>query len=84
MSDMTTRITVRLDERLRSELDRYGKATGKSPSDAVREALSEYLGKRTPSETLADRLRRSGFLGCVKGGPRDLSTNKDYMEGFGE
>lgn len=23
------------------------------------------------------------FAGCLKGGPRDLSTNKKYMEGFG-
>jgi len=24
------------------------------------------------------------LVGCVKGGPPDLSTNKQYMEGFGE
>ena len=24
------------------------------------------------------------LVGCVKGRPQDLSTNKQYMEGFGE
>ena len=26
----------------------------------------------------------SKYVGCLKGGPPDLSTNKEYMEGFGE
>lgn len=24
------------------------------------------------------------YIGCLEGGPDDLSTNKTYMEGFGE
>jgi hypothetical protein len=24
------------------------------------------------------------YIGCLEGGPSDLSTNKAYMEGFGE
>jgi hypothetical protein len=36
-------------------------------------------------EPIISALEAAGDLvGCVKGGPPDLSTNKRYMEGFGE
>ena len=35
-------------------------------------------------ETAYQRLKRKGFIGCIKGGPSDLSENPKYMEGFGE
>lgn len=31
-----------------------------------------------------DAAARLGFIGCIKGTPSDLSTNKKYMEGFGK
>lgn len=34
--------------------------------------------------TAYDALVATGLLGCVTGGPPDLSTNPKYMEGFGE
>lgn len=37
-------------------------------------------GART---SLADRLRKAGLLGAFDGGPDDLSSNPDHMEGFG-
>jgi predicted DNA-binding antitoxin AbrB/MazE fold protein len=35
-------------------------------------------------ETFYEAAARLGFIGCVKGAPTDLSTNQQYMEGFGE
>jgi predicted DNA-binding antitoxin AbrB/MazE fold protein len=35
------------------------------------------------SESFFEAASRSGFIGCIKGRPPDLSTNKKYMEGFG-
>ena len=37
-----------------------------------------------PAETLYDKLARKGLIGCLSGGPPDLSPNPKYMEGFGE
>jgi predicted DNA-binding antitoxin AbrB/MazE fold protein len=34
-------------------------------------------------ESFFDAASRFGFIGCIKGTPPDLSTNKKYMEGFG-
>jgi hypothetical protein len=35
------------------------------------------------AETVGNRMRRLGLLGCITDGPEDLSTNSQYMEGFG-
>ena len=35
-------------------------------------------------ESLRDALARRGLLGCLTGGPADLSTNAQHMEGFGD
>jgi hypothetical protein len=34
-------------------------------------------------ESFFDAASRLGYLGCIKGTPVDLSTNKKHMEGFG-
>lgn len=35
-------------------------------------------------ENAYDLALRTGFLGAVSGGPKDLATNKKYFEGFGQ
>jgi len=37
-----------------------------------------------PQRSFAERLAGKGLLGCLEGGPPDLSANPDYMEGFGK
>lgn len=37
---------------------------------------------RQPRISAAEAMRK--YAGCLDGGPSDLSTNKAYMEGFGE
>jgi hypothetical protein len=37
----------------------------------------------TETESFFDAASRLGLIGCVEGGPADLSTNPKYMEGFG-
>ncbi|HEY4233070.1 MAG TPA: hypothetical protein VGM76_06575 [Lacipirellulaceae bacterium] len=65
--------------------------TGKPPETVLADALWKYEPSQpspnrngTDSESAYDSLARSGFIGCIKGGPPDLSTNPKYMEGFGE
>jgi hypothetical protein len=35
-------------------------------------------------ESFFDAATQLGYVGCIKGTPSDLSTNKKYMEGFGK
>lgn len=34
--------------------------------------------------TILERWEKAGLIGCIKDAPPDLSTNPNYMEGFGE
>lgn len=78
------RITFRLEPRLRAKLRRAAKSLGKPESEVVRTAIEKELNAAARPRTFYDALVESGFLGCVPDAPSDLSTNKKYMEGFGE
>ena len=77
------RINVRVDQRLKQELEAEAREKGVSPSDIVRQALEEHVRQRKPRETCLDIARRIGILGVYKDTPPDLSTNPEHMEGFG-
>lgn len=76
------RINVRVGQRLKRRLESEAKAKGVRPSQVVRDALEAHL-KEEPGESCLDVLRRLGLLDGVDGLPPDLSTNRDYFEGFG-
>ena len=59
------------------------KATGKSESELVRNAIEELCRQHRDEPTCYDIAVRMGIVGAVKGGPKDLSTNPKHMEGFG-
>ncbi len=80
---MATRLSVRIDDRLERRLREVVK-DGRSPSDVVRDALEAYLPVKTSPESAYDAAVRLGIIGCISNAPRDLSTNKKYMEGFGK
>jgi uncharacterized membrane protein YgcG len=40
------------------------------------------IAQTTDSSTFITAAQR--YVGCLEGGPSDLSTNPKYMEGFGE
>jgi metal-responsive CopG/Arc/MetJ family transcriptional regulator len=77
------RINVRVDERLKKELEAEAREKGVRPSEIVREALEEHLRKRRPRESAYDLAKRLGIIGVYKDAPPDLSTNPEHMEGFG-
>jgi metal-responsive CopG/Arc/MetJ family transcriptional regulator len=77
------RINVRVEERLKQQLEAEAKEKGVKPSDIVREALQEHLKQRVPRRSCLDIARRIGLIGCAAGLPKDLSTNRDHFEGFG-
>lgn len=77
------RINVRVDERIKQELENEAREKGVSPSDIVRQALEEHMRQRTQSTNCRDLAERLGILGAAKSLPTDLSTNPRHMEGFG-
>jgi|SRR6185437_3378870 hypothetical protein len=82
MSDK--RLSVRITPKLHKLLRKRAKASGKSESEIIRSTLEKELGVEKPQRTLYDVLNDIGFIGSASGSPPDLSTNKKYMEGFGE
>jgi hypothetical protein len=93
---MTT-LTLNLPESLDTQLTEVAERQRASKTALLLEALREYLARQTteahlaqdtPPESSPERPtvgELAGHLaGCLEGGPPDLSTNKKYMEGFGE
>lgn len=85
MSDMKSlRITIRLDEQEQSILSRLSRRQNKTESEIVREALQLYFQAANSQESCYDLACNLGIIGVTEDLPSDLSTNKDYLEGFGE
>jgi hypothetical protein len=74
-------IHARLGKQDREVLERLKKATGLSESDIVRKGL--HLVAREVQQRSALDLAGSS-VGRFGRGPRDLSTSRDHLEGFGE
>ena len=86
MSISADQIALTADQR--QHLARLAEQSGK-PWDAVlEEALSSFehvaLPKTEKGETVYEAMLRLGLLGSVNDGASDLSTNPNYMEGFGQ
>jgi metal-responsive CopG/Arc/MetJ family transcriptional regulator len=77
------RITVRVEDWLKRELQAEARERGVKSSDVVREAIEAHLRARPSRESGLDMARRIGLIGCARDLPPDLSTNRDHFEGFG-
>lgn len=78
------RITVRISQSLVKRLKKQAGMRGRSESALVREALENYLAEAPASSSAYDLAKAAGLIGCVRGGPSDLSTNRKLLQGFGE
>ena len=79
---MKAYIHARLGDADRVALEELKKSTGRTESEIVRRGLqlvAEEVGRRRSALELAGR-----SVGRFKNGPRDLSTNRKHLEGFGE
>jgi hypothetical protein len=70
-------------------LGQFSAQTGKPPEDILSDALRQYEPRIVAAaplngSSLHDKLARKGLIGCLSGGPPDLSTNPAYLEGFGD
>lgn len=78
------RISVRISAELDERLQREASALGRAESEVVREALEQYFSTKERPETCYDLAEKLGLIGCAKGTPKDLSTNRKYFKGFGK
>ena len=76
-------LRVKLSNALDAKVAAAAKQRKTTKSAIVRAALEQYLAKHTepPRESFAALAK--DLIGCVSGGPPDLSYNKKHMEGFG-
>lgn len=78
-----------LDTDLAHRIEALARATRSTPGDVMRKAFEEYEANHNGSlddateESAFEALKRVGIIGCVKGGPTDLSSNPKYLEGLG-
>jgi hypothetical protein len=77
------RLSIRLPPELQQSLATIADRTGRSESQLVREALTEFVARQAGQPSCFDLARELGLIGCVDSGRGDLSTNPRHLEGFG-
>ena len=80
MNTLTLDLPAALDE----QLTEAAQAQGASKVEIIYEAVKEYLAQRQTPPPDSFAALAAKFVGCLDGGPPDLSTNPKYMEGFGK
>jgi hypothetical protein len=78
---MKSYIHARLGEADRAALEKLKKATGQTESQIVRRGLQLVASEERKRRSALDLAGPS--VGRFKKGPRDLSTNRKHLEGFG-
>ena len=78
-------ISVKIPEQLDKALSRVAASRGLSKSTVIREACGEYLSQQPSVQTIPSLLEQMGddIVGAISG-PGDLSTNPDYLNGYGQ
>ena len=79
---MKTYIHARLGVEERTALDELRAKTGSTDSELVRRGLQLVALEERRRRSALDLAGRS--VGRFKRGPRDLSTSRKHLEGFGE
>jgi len=76
-------MSVKLPPVLEAKLKALVRERRTSKSEVVRAALEAYFARDGKPRKLSALDLAGDLVGCLKGGPRDLSTNPKYMRGFG-
>jgi hypothetical protein len=78
---MKTYVHARLSKEERAILDELKKSTGQSESELLRLGLRMVFKEQGPGRSALDLAGKSA--GKFRKGPKDLSTNKKHLKGFG-
>ena len=81
--------TAILQQALREHLARQAAAPAHEPSaeqepELTREYFEQYLKEHGEPAPESFAAKAAKYIGCIKDAPSDLSTNKKYLEGYGE
>lgn len=79
---MKSYIHARLGQADRAVLDEPKETTGCSESELVRRGLQPVAAEKRKRRSALEVAGRS--VGRFKRGPRDLSSNRKHLDGFGE
>jgi hypothetical protein len=74
-------VTVKFGRVLGPLLESAAQASGQSKNAIVRAAVERHLRRPRASGTFGEIAGR--FAGCIRGTPKDLSSNPRYLERFG-
>jgi len=80
MKSLTT-TTVKLPRTTANRVASLAKRQGRTQSDVLRDAIEKGLEVQSDGPSVLDLM--GDLVGCIEGGPSDLSTNPKYMKGFG-
>jgi hypothetical protein len=83
MKSVARKLNLQLEPEMEKRLAEAVDATGQTKEEIVQAALAAYLPSGKQPASCLELARQLGVLGCSKDGPKDLSTNKRHMEGFG-
>jgi len=75
-------ISVKLPDDLFAQFDREAKTRRVTKSLLVRESLEKGLHEQPPAGAVSCYDVARDLAGTVKGLPKDLADNPEYMEGF--
>lgn len=76
-------ISLKVSQSLDRRLAERAVATGVSKSELARRALDAYLARDHGADVESAADRAGDLVGCLAG-PRDLSSNTDYLDGYGK
>ncbi len=75
-------ISLKISDSVGIKLSRIAEKRGTSKSELIRDAVEQIVANNTVCESSCLALAPD-LIGCVEG-PKDLSSNKIYMRGFGK
>lgn len=82
---MEETLSIKVPKAVKLQLQAVAKQRKVRPSALLREALDQVLASQKASAGVSCYdLCRDLFDQLEPGGPKDLSTNKEYMEDFGK
>lgn len=80
---------IKLTAEQQEQLARIAERTGEPWQQLLSRVMGTLPGQpsngpRDQNKSAYDLLNEAGLIGCIEGGPADVSSNPEYMEGFGE
>ncbi|HDI60890.1 MAG TPA: ribbon-helix-helix protein, CopG family [Desulfobacteraceae bacterium] len=76
-------ISLKVPESLFAVLAQTAEKRGESKSTIVREAIESYVADKASEQNGSCLDLSKDLAGCIEG-PEDLSSNKEWMRGYGQ